>query len=141
MGASPEPVLCISKALLTRQEEYYASFANVRENGAYEAWVEFFLEAAGNAAAVSRDILRGLQDLYAKNREALATCANMQDKTLRLFHLLHVHPVITQDAACRELGSSPETLGTCVENLRTLGILQECGKYLVYRNYLDTVSA
>ena len=53
----------------------------------------------------------------------------MQDQTLRLFHLLHTHPVITQDAVCRELGSSQEAIGTCVENLRKLGILQECGNY------------
>ncbi len=44
-GLLSEPVLCISKALLTRQDEHYASFGNVHENGAYEQWVEFFLEA------------------------------------------------------------------------------------------------
>ncbi len=70
-GLLDSPILYISLALKQRRQEYYHRLAEVRSLGAWEAWLQFFLEAVADAA-----------DNGVQTAEALFACVNDHRRTL-----------------------------------------------------------
>jgi Fic family protein len=70
-GILRDPLLYISDYLERHRDEYAARLQDVRESGAYEAWVLFFLDAVHAQADAAVDTAERLIEVGARFRERL----------------------------------------------------------------------
>ena len=143
--ALQQPVLYLSLFLKNRREQYYELLQRVREEGAWESWVEFFLtgvkETSEQATSSAQQILR----LFAKDRRRIEQLGRAAGATLRMHEHLQNFPLISIPAAANALELSPPTVGKAITRLVELGIAREItgkqrNQVFVYRKYLDILT-
>lgn len=145
-GALREPILYLSLYFKTRRADYYRLLQEVRENGAWEAWMEYFLTGVRDTAAQAVDTARELMTLFDHDREAIQDLGRSAASVFRVHDLLQRRPIITIQAASKELKLSLPTVGKSLEHLMDLKIVRELtGKqrhrvfaYSKYLSVLDT---
>ena len=137
-GVLSKPLLYLSYYLKKNRGEYYERLAKIRAEGAWEAWLKFFLrgvgEISGESADTAREIIRLKENLASRLRETLmATPAS-----LRFVDLIFDLPVISAKDASEKLGVSKETSTALVRKFAGAGILKEITGKRRYRKYLFT---
>ncbi|HXW63433.1 MAG TPA: Fic family protein [Candidatus Acidoferrales bacterium] len=145
-GALREPILYLSLYFKTRRADYYRLLQEVRENAAWEAWMEYFLTGVRDTAAQAVDTARELTTLFDHDREAIQSLGRVAASVFRVHDLLQRRPIITIQAASKELELSLPTVGKSLEHLMNLKIVHELtGKqrrrvfaYSKYLSVLDT---
>src|SRR5258707_6954856 len=68
-GVLREPMLYLSLYFKTHRAEYYRLLQEVRENGAWEAWLEFFLTGIGETATQAVETAGEKTTLFDTNQE------------------------------------------------------------------------
>lgn len=140
-GALKEPILYLSLFLKARRSDYYRLLQEVREAGAWETWMEFFLtgvaETAEQATATARELIR----LFETDRQTVAGFGRTAPSALRVHELMQRRPVVTIQATSRELGLSIPTISKALELLWNAGIVRETtgqqrGRIFSYSTYL-----
>jgi Fic family protein len=123
-------MLYLSLYFKTRREEYYAHLQNVRENGDWEGWLQFFLtgvlETAQQAVTAAQTILR----LFDSDRRRIATLGQQSHSTLRVHDIIQKRPIMSVSSMRKVLdtegmGLSEPTVYSAVGHLEKLGILRE----------------
>jgi Fic family protein len=145
-GALREPILYLSLYFKARRTDYYRLLQEVRQNGAWEAWMEYFLTGVRDTAAQAVDTARELMMLFDQDREAIQTLGRSAASVFRVHDMLQRRPIITIQAASKELKLSLPTVGKSLEHLSDLKIVRELtGKrrhrvfaYSKYLSVLDT---
>ena len=144
-GLLAQPILYLSLYFKTHRQTYYALLQRVRLEGAWQEWLEFFLqgvlETAEGAVAASKAIL----GLFSQDRakiEALGRAAN----ALRVHDLLKKKPYLNIPDTTSTLGLSEPTVAKAVAQLEQLGIVQETtgrqrDRIWVYGRYLELLQA
>lgn len=140
-----EPILYLSLFFKTHRGLYYEHLQQVREQGSWEEWLEFFLEGVAETARQAADTARELLDLFAADRARIERLGRPAASALRLHQLLQQKPITGIPDAARRLGLSAPTVGKSVAHLERLGILREItGKQrrrrYVYGPYLDILA-
>lgn len=124
-GALHEPTLYLSLYFKTHRRLYYDLLQQVREEGSWETWLEFFLtgikETSEQAAATARRILA----LFDEDRVRIEMLGRKTASALRLHQRLQVRPITSISAAARHLGVSQPTVSKSIEELMRLGIVRE----------------
>ena len=69
-GVLHKPLLYLSLYLKTHRAEYYRLLQAVREEGAWEAWLQFFLESVHATANQAFDAAMRITDLFRQDRSA-----------------------------------------------------------------------
>jgi Fic family protein len=143
-GALREPILYLSLYFKARRADYYRLLQEVRENGAWEAWTEYFLTGVRDTAAQAVDTAREIMALFDEDRRTINSLGRSAASAFRVHDLMQRRPLITIQAASRELGLSLPTVGKSLEHLVDLGIMREVtGKQrrrvFAYRKYLDVL--
>jgi Fic family protein len=143
-GALREPILYLSLYFKARRADYYRLLQEVRENGAWEAWMEYFLTGVRDTAAQAVDTAREIMALFDEDRIAIGSLARSAASAFRVHDLMQRRPLITIQAAAKELKLSLPTVGKSFEHLVDLGIVREVtGKQrrrvFAYRKYLDVL--
>ena len=141
-----EPVLYLSLFLKARRDDYYRLLQEVRQAGAWEAWMEFFLDGVGETAEQAADTALELERLFEADRSLLRSRGRSGRSALRLHEFLQRRPLITIQAASRELGLSLPTVGKALDVLISSGIVRETtGKrrhrLFAYAKYLALLEA
>ena len=139
------PVLYVSYFLKKNQWEYYGKLSNVRENGNYEQWILFFLEAINKSASDAVSTIFLLKDIYNKNIVSIKNCVKCKQKTLDLFTYINFHPIVTVKSVKEALGISTGTARICVDNLVSMKILNETthktrNRIFAYTEYLNILA-
>ena len=124
-GVLREPTLYLSLYLKSRRAEYYRLLQEVRENGVWEAWIDFFLTGVRETAGQAADTAREIMALFDKDRDAIKTLGRSGAAAFRVQEFLQRRPMMTIQAASRELSLSVPTIGKAVERLIDLGIVHE----------------
>ena len=124
-GVLREPILYLSLYFKARRPDYYRLLQEVRENGAWEAWMEFFLTGVCDTATQAVDTARDLIDLFDRDREAIQTLGRSAASVFRVHDFMQRRPIVTIQAASRELKLSLPTVGKSLEHLIKLGIVRE----------------
>lgn len=141
-----KPILYVSLALKRRRQEYYERLQAVRDEGAWEAWLAFFLEcveqAAQDASRTARSILALREDHRARLVGLLGARAG---KGLTLHERLFQYPYIDVNEAARLLDVSYPNANTLIAEMVKAGVLvEETGqrrhRIFVYRPYLALFS-
>jgi Fic family protein len=124
-GLLREPVLYLSLHFKSQRAEYYRLLQEVRENGAWEAWMEFFLagvrDTANQAALTGREII----GLFQKDRRSIEAIGRSAASALRVHEFLQRRPIVSIDAVSRGVGMSLPTVAKSLTRLTELGIVRE----------------
>ncbi len=122
-GTMHKPLLYLSHFFKRNRAEYYDRLMAVRNDGNWEAWVEFFLrgvvEVSREATSLARDILSMRED----HLRAIGT--ERSPFAIRLLELLFERPVLTVRFAEQFLGCTYGQANVLFTRFENLGILQE----------------
>lgn len=120
-----EPLLYLSLYFKTHRQRYYELLGQVRTNGDWEAWLEFFAEAVVLTATQAVATSRRLHELAAADREKLTTLGRAADSAIQIHKALLAHPVATAKSLGYRTGISPATVNKSLVLLERLGIVRE----------------
>jgi len=129
-GILAKPLLYLSIYLKRHREEYYQILNEIRTDGAWEAWLRFFLqgviEVSNESIASARD---GVVDTLLKHDIGGANA-------VKLVYALFDDPIITTREAAKVLGVSGPTAYQLVGRLEDIGILKEITGGRRYKKYM-----
>ncbi|MBX9877896.1 MAG: Fic family protein [Candidatus Obscuribacterales bacterium] len=119
------PLLYLSHFFKRHRELYYEKLMNVRLNGDWEGWLEFFLEGVSEvskeAAATAKQILELQEEHRRKIRSEISGATN----GMVLLDFLFKNPIITVRMAEQHLNCAYVTAGKIIEKFVELGLLRE----------------
>ncbi len=124
-GVLHEPILYLSLFLKSRRDDYYRLLQEVREAGAWESWMEFFLSGIAQTAEQAAETARKLMALFEEHRQKIAGLGRLASSALRVHELMQASPIVTIKTASDKLGISFPTAGAALENLAKIGIVRE----------------
>lgn len=144
-GVLNKPLLYLSLFLKTHRAEYYRLPQEVRENGNWEAWLDFFLTGVAQTANQAFEAATHIVDLFRQDRERIATEGERASSTLRIHDLFQLNPFLTSNQLVRQTGLSSPTVNTALADLQRLGIIEEVtgrkrGRVFSYRRYLSVLN-
>lgn len=121
-----KPVLYLSHYLKAHRQTYYDHLQSVRERGAWEEWLAFFLrgvvEVAGEAAETARRILQ----LREQHRTAItAQLSRAAGNGHKVLESLFDRPIVSVADVQQTTGTTYAAANNLVGRLEALGILSE----------------
>jgi Fic family protein len=139
------PLLYLSLYLKTHRGDYYRLLQEVREHGAWEAWLEFFLDGVTETASQAFDAATRIVELFKRDRERITTESDRAGSALRVHELLQQHPFLTSNALVERTGLTAPTINAALADLERLRIVDEVtgrkrGRVFGYRAYLDILN-
>lgn len=144
-GVLNKPLLYLSLFLKTHRAEYYRLLQEVRENGNWEAWLDFFLTGVAQTANQAFEAATHIVGLFRQDRERIATEGERASSTLRIHDLFQLNPFLTSNQLVRQTGLSSPTVNTALADLQRLGIIEEVtgrkrGRVFSYQRYLSVLN-
>ena len=115
----------MSLAFKRHRADYYRRFLDVRNQGDWEGWTDFFLRCVIESAEDGVGAAKRLFALVGKDRRAAANHKAMTVTAIRLLDLLPDHPIITLPRAMELLKTTKPTAGKAIDALCKAGILTE----------------
>ena len=137
-----KPVLYLSHFFKRHRQAYYKHLQAVRDRGAWEEWLAFFLRGVLDVSAQAADTARRILALREKHRvlvtERLGYAAGNGHRVLE--HL-YKHPVVSVADVRRLIGTTYATANNLVARMTDCGILQEFtgqarNRAFYYRDYI-----
>ena len=144
-GILKEPILYLSLYFKTHRRYYYDLLQRVREDGDWEAWIEFFLDGITETSLQAADAAKQILSLFEEDRAKIESLGRPAASALRVHQLLQQKPIIAIPDTARETGMSAPTVAKSIQHLRDLGLLREItgkqrGRMFVYSDYLGILS-
>lgn len=144
-GVLRSPLLYLSLYLKTHRAEYYRLLQEVREQGAWEAWLEFFLDGVAETANGAFDAATRIVALFKADRERITAESDRAGSALRVHDLLQQNPYVTGPGLVQRTGLSAPTVNAALADLERLGVVEEVtgrrrGRVFAYRQYLAILS-
>jgi Fic family protein len=125
-GVLQRPLLYLSHYLKRHRAEYYDRLQAVRDRGAWEPWLKFFLRGVGEVASEATRTARRLTELREHHRATVATeLGRRASNGLRLLESLYWGPYLTVSDAARATGLSYQKANSLVTAFEQLGMLVE----------------
>ncbi len=125
-GLLPMPLLYLSAYFERHRDAYYAHLLAVSQQGAWRAWLAFFLDGVAEQAADAVARAKELSALQLDWRRRLAQ-ARASALTLRLADALFETPILSIPQAERLLGATYRGAKLNVDKLVDFGILSPAG--------------
>ena len=140
-----EPILYLSLFLKSRRDDYYRLLQEVRQVGAWETWMEFFLTGVAETAEQAVETAYRLMTLFERHRQQIGTLGRSAPSVLRVHELMQKKPMVTIQTVVDDLQTSFPTTGTALAKLTELNIAREVtgkqrGRIYVYSDYLALLS-
>jgi len=144
-GVLKQPLLYLSLYFKTRRADYYRLLQEVRETGAWEPWLKFFLDGVTATAKQAFDAATRINDLLRKDRERIASKAARAASVLRLHEVMQTTPFITAKSVREKTGLTAPTINAAIAQLEKLKIVKEItgrqrGRVYAYIKYLAILS-
>jgi Fic family protein len=136
-----KPLLYLSLYLKTHRREYYRLLQEVRENGNWEAWLDFFLAGVADTANQAFGAATQIVDLFKQDREKITTESDRAGTALRIHEIFQQNPFHTANQIVQMTSLSAPTVNAALADLERLGIVEEVtgrkrGRVFSYRRYL-----
>lgn len=144
-GVLRKPLLYLSLYLKTHRADYYRLLQEVREHGAWEAWLDFFLAGVADTANQAFDAATRIVDLFKEDRERITAESDRAGSALRVHDLFQQNPFLTANQLVERTGLSAPTVNAVLADLERLGVVDEItgrkrGRVFGYRRYLAILS-
>jgi Fic family protein len=142
--AITEPTLYLSLYFKRHRDVYYELLQKVRERGAWDEWLLFFLEGVEETAEEAVRAATQILEIFARDRALVESLGRPAGNALRVHSLLQRKPLLSVAAAAGELNLTAPTVRSAIENLETLGLVREAtgkrrDRLFVYSRYLDVL--
>jgi Fic family protein len=125
-GVLHKPVLCLSHYFRRHRQEYYDRLQAVRDRGAWEEWLTFFLRGVEEVAAEASETARRLLQLRETHRTAITQhLGRAAGNGLKVFESLYDRPIVTVGDVQRVTGTTFAAANALVARLADSGILSE----------------
>jgi len=151
-GILERPWLYVSLHLKRHRSTYYELLQRVRTHGAWEDWMDFFLDGLSAAADSAVGKIRQLLHLFETDREAVASTrggsiygrAALQ-MNVAIYEYLRRQVAIRIPETAVACGTTKPTVARVLQDLEKLGIVEEVtgkpkGRVYVYRRYVDILN-
>ena len=140
-----EPSLYLSLYFKANRDEYYARLQAVREESAWEPWIEFFLRGVFETAQQAFANAQELTAIFQRDRGGIEGLARASGSALQVHAYLQRHVFVRVPDAAKSLPLSAPTIQKSVDALEQLGIVREItgkerNRVWVYGDYLETLS-
>ena len=144
-AALREPLLYLSLYFKTNHDQYYDLLQRVRTHGAWEEWLEFFLEGTEITALSAAEAAKQILTLFAKDRDRIQTIGRAASSALRVHVYMQKKPLVGIGVLARDLRLSIPTVTVALEHLVRLGIAKEVtgkrrARVFGYSRYLKILS-
>jgi Fic family protein len=125
-GVLEKPLLYLSIFFKENRQEYYDSLQAIRDHGAIEQWLEFFLEGVATVAKEATETARAIVGLRESLREKVAQQLGRRSGNAQvLLDHLFENPFVNVQQAQRRLGVTQPTANSLVNDLARIGVLRE----------------
>jgi Fic family protein len=125
-GALHKPVLYLSHYLRAHRQEYYDRLQAIRDSGAWENWLEFFLRGVTEVSIQAADTARRILALREEHRAAIAEgMGRAAGNGHRILQHLYKHPIVSAKQVQELIGTTFPAANQIVHRLVGLGILRE----------------
>ena len=124
-GALRKPLLYLSLYLKTHREDYYRLLQEVREHGAWEAWLEFFLTGVTETANQAFEAATRIINLFNADRDHIRSEIARPNSALHVHDFLQKNPYLTTNLLVERTSLSAATVNAALANLERLGIVEE----------------
>jgi Fic family protein len=144
-GVLSRPLLYLSLYLKRNRDTYYDRLQGIRTEGAWEQWLEFFLEGVIEVAESATDTTRRIVQMVERDRQKLHGIGRSSPTALRIHDFLVRYIVMDIPRTARHLELSEPTVSGGVRRLEAVGILREIsgrkrGRIYAYDEYLGLLS-
>jgi Fic family protein len=119
-------LLYLSLFLKTHRAQYYALLQQVRETGAWEAWLAFFLHGIAETATSAFDTANRIVALFQQDRRRIEDHGGKRTgSALRVLEALRRNPFTTSQRLVTSTGLSAPTINAVLADLEGLGLIRE----------------
>ncbi|MBX9810207.1 MAG: Fic family protein [Burkholderiales bacterium] len=144
-GVLRQPLLYLSLYFKQHRAEYYRLLDTVRQDGDWEAWLDFFLEGVAATAQSAVDTAHRLLALFRDDAARVQGLGRAAANALRVFDALRARPLAMLPDLASRTGASYPTVARAVDALEQLGIVTEITgrkreRVFAYRQYLDILN-
>jgi Fic family protein len=144
-GVLREPLLYLSLYLKTRRATYYELLQKVRAEGAWEAWLRFFIQGVAETAEQASATAGHALDIFRNDRATIAGLGQAAANALRVHEHFQRHPISTIQVASGDLQLTFPTASAAIAKLVKFGILRETtgrqrGRIFTYSRYFELLS-
>ncbi len=141
-GMLDEPILYLSLYLKQNRQVYYDLLQEVRLQGTWETWLEFFLDGIYRTAKQAIDAANLINNLFLQDEGKIATLGRARFSCLQVLDYMKRLPQVTVPLLANKLALTAPTVRSSLNHMVKLGILEErSGKkrdrVYVYRRYLN----
>lgn len=122
-GLLDVPVLYLSRQIVQTKADYYRLLQAVRETDAWEAWVEYMLEAVEETSGQTITIVRAIKDALFDYKHRIR--GQFKFYSQDLINNLFMHPYTKIEFVERDLGVSRLTAAKYLDALDAAGFVQK----------------
>jgi Fic family protein len=123
--ALAEPLLYLSLHFKTHRSYYYELLQKVRTEGAWEAWLRFFLEGVTETTDQATRTAQRILDLLKADRVKIEALGRASPSALHLHSILQEKVILSIPGAAKRTRLSQPTVTKALLNLEKLGIVRE----------------
>ncbi|GMR18724.1 MAG: Fic family protein [Gammaproteobacteria bacterium] len=120
-----QPLLYLSLYFKAHRQEYYDRLDQVRLQGDWEAWLDFFAKAIEQTANNAVDTAKQLMRQAEKDAATLRAQGRFSSTLSKMHHSLLQKPIATAAWLQRTTGMAPATIQSGLQKLQKLGMLEE----------------
>ena len=145
-GLLREPLLYPSLFFRKHRSLYYELLNDVRVNGEWERWLDYFVEGIEGSAKQAVATAQQLLALVNADRARVATMGRVAGSALAVHQSLQRQPVTTAAALVKDTGLALATVNRVLVQLGNLGIVEEVtqrqrNRIFTYRAYVEALNA
>ena len=145
-GVLHQPLLYVSYYFKQHRQYYYELLNNVRLNGDWEKWLDFFADAVLASARQGIKISRELHSLVDTDRRSIAGLGRRSISVLQVHQAMLSHPIIDAGNLVKFTGLTPATTNKALRLLGQLSIVEELtgqqrNRLFRYHRYLELLNA
>jgi Fic family protein len=144
-GALKEPLLYLSVYFKKHRNQYYEHLQRIRTEGAWEKWLEFFLEGTAVTAQEAAETATKILDLFSKDREKIHKLGRPAASALRVHEYMQRKPIANIATTAKALKLSIPTVTVALNHLVRIGVVEEVtgkrrDRLFTYSRYFNIVS-
>ncbi|MSP02746.1 MAG: Fic family protein [Acetobacteraceae bacterium] len=122
----PKPVLYLSHYLKRHRQSYYEHLRAVRDTGAFEAWLAFFLKGVAEVSTEAAITARRILLMREGQREMIARkFGRATGNGLRVLEHLFAHPIVSVNDVKEVVGTTFAAANQVVDRLVEIGTISE----------------
>lgn len=143
-GVLREPLLYLSLYLKTHRDRYYELLQKVRLEGAWEEWLEFFLQGVVYTAEEASEMAAKLRQLFREDSVRIQGLGKSSGTAMQVHNYLQAKPMSNIRNIASGTSKTVATVTQALANLQKLGIVTETtgrrrNRIFIYQRCLDLI--